>query len=58
MKKRNISCTHIKENRKLSIYNYEFGEFSLSICPKCERELRKKIIQQIKDEEEVRINKE
>ncbi len=52
--KRQINCNHfIKESKKTSVYSYSLIGSELNLCKKCEKKLRKEIIQQDKDEKEI-----
>jgi len=53
--KRQINCNHfIKESKKTSVYSYDLIGAELNLCKKCEKKLRKEIIEQDRIEKEIR----
>ncbi len=48
-KKRQINCHHYREqSKKTSVYTYGLPSFELNLCNKCEKRLRKIILEQIR----------
>ena len=51
MIKRQIYCGHCKEQaKKTAVYTYGIIDIDLNLCKKCERKLRKVLLEQVKIE--------
>lgn len=45
--KRQVNCKHYEEqSKKTSVYTYRLPSFELNLCNRCEKRLRKHIIEQ------------
>lgn len=54
--KRQISCNHFKEEvKKTSVYEYKLIGSELNLCNKCEKKLRKQVLEQDSIEKEMDI---
>ena len=53
--RRQINCKHYLELvRKTSVYTYNLTDFELNLCNRCERKLRKQILEQIELEKSLK----